>query len=144
MTIALKIGNEESQVRGFIYLDAVVSYTKTLGGKVTSFPVDSGVQISDHFIKVIFPYKHSENVSDVTKDVTNKNPNGSSQIDDDSNAEDTILKLMEDDSKITISLISNHLGIGPRQVKRIIKKLSEDNKVTHIGAARNGSWKVNH
>ncbi len=50
MTIALKIGNEESQVRGFIYLDAVVSYTKTLGGKVTSFPVDSGVQISDHFI----------------------------------------------------------------------------------------------
>lgn len=50
MTIALKIGNEESQVRGFIYLDAVVSYTKTLSGKVTSFPVDSGVQISDHFI----------------------------------------------------------------------------------------------
>lgn len=109
-------------------------------------------QISDHFIKVIFPYKHSENVSDVTKDVTknvtkdvtNKNPNDLSQIDDDSNVEDTILKLMEDDSKITISLISNHLGIGSRQVKRIIKKLSEDNKVTHIGAARNGSWKVNH
>lgn len=50
MTIALKIGNEDSQVRGFIYLDAVVSYTKTLSGKVTKFPVDSGVNISDHFI----------------------------------------------------------------------------------------------
>lgn len=50
MTIALKIGNEDSQVKGFIYLDAVTAYTKTLGGKVTSFPVDSGVNISDHFI----------------------------------------------------------------------------------------------
>ena len=50
MTIALKIGDENSQVRGFIYLDAVTSYTKNLSGKVTSFPVDSGVNISDHFI----------------------------------------------------------------------------------------------
>lgn len=50
MTIALKIGDEESQVKGFIYLDAVTVYTKSLSGKVTSFPVDSGVNISDHFI----------------------------------------------------------------------------------------------
>lgn len=50
MTIALKIGNDESQIRGFIYLDAVTVYTKNLSGKVTSFPVDSGVDISDHFI----------------------------------------------------------------------------------------------
>lgn len=50
MTIALKIGDEDSQVKGFIYFDAVTVYTKTLGGKVTSFPVDSGVNISDHFI----------------------------------------------------------------------------------------------
>lgn len=50
MTIALKIGDEKSQVKGFIYLDAVTSYTKTLAGKVTSFPLDSGVSISDHFI----------------------------------------------------------------------------------------------
>lgn len=50
MTIALRIGNEDSQVKGFIYLDAVVSYTKTLSGKVTKFPVDSGVNIADHFI----------------------------------------------------------------------------------------------
>ena len=65
MTIALKIGNEESQVRGFIYLDAVVSYTKTLGGKVTSFPVDSGVQISDHFISSNQKISFDAVVSDV-------------------------------------------------------------------------------
>lgn len=50
MTIALKIGNEDSEVRGFIYLDAVTSYSRSLTGKVTSFPVDSGANISDHFI----------------------------------------------------------------------------------------------
>lgn len=50
MSIALKIGDEDSQVKGLIYLDAVTAYTKTLGGKVTSHPVDSGVDISDHFI----------------------------------------------------------------------------------------------
>ena len=50
MSIALKIGNENSQVQGFIYLDAVTRYEKDLSGKVTSFPVDSGVNISDHYI----------------------------------------------------------------------------------------------
>lgn len=50
MTIALKIGNEDSQVQGFIYLDAVTAYSRSLSGKVTSHPVDSGVSVSDHFI----------------------------------------------------------------------------------------------
>ena len=50
MTIALKIGDKDSQVQGFIYLDAVTTYTKDMDGKVTSFPVDSGANISDHFI----------------------------------------------------------------------------------------------
>lgn len=50
MTIALKIGNEYSKVQGFVYLDAVTSYTRNLSGKVTSFPVDSGANIADHFI----------------------------------------------------------------------------------------------
>ena len=50
MSLALKIGNENSEVRGFIYLDAVTAYSRSSTGKVTSFPVDSGVNISDHFI----------------------------------------------------------------------------------------------
>lgn len=50
MTIALKIGNEGSQVKGFIYLDAVTMYRQSLTGRVTSFPVASGVNIADHFI----------------------------------------------------------------------------------------------
>lgn len=50
MTIALKIGDEGSQVKGFIYLDAVTMYRQSLTGRVTSFPVASGGNIADHFI----------------------------------------------------------------------------------------------
>lgn len=50
MRIALKIGDEESQVKGLIFLNAVTAYGRSLSGKVTSFPVDSGVNIADHFI----------------------------------------------------------------------------------------------
>lgn len=50
MTIALKIGSEDSQIQGFIYLDAVTQYGRDFSGKVTSFPVDSGANISDHYI----------------------------------------------------------------------------------------------
>lgn len=50
MTIALKIGTTDSEVQGIVYLDAVTSYSRSLKGKVTSHPVDSGSNISDHFV----------------------------------------------------------------------------------------------
>lgn len=68
MTIALKIGNQDSQVQGFIYLDAVTAYTKSLSGKVTSFPMDSGANVADHFIASNQKFTIEGVVSDV--DVT--------------------------------------------------------------------------
>jgi hypothetical protein len=50
MTIAFKIGDDTTPIKGLIYMDAVTSYTRSIGGKVTSHPVDSGVSVSDHFI----------------------------------------------------------------------------------------------
>lgn len=50
MSIALKIGDDESEVQGFLYLDAVTMYSKSLKGRVSSHPVDSGANIADHFI----------------------------------------------------------------------------------------------
>lgn len=68
MTIALKIGAQDSQIQGFIYMDAVTAYTKSLSGKVTSFPVDSGANIADHFISNNQKFTIEGVVSDV--DVT--------------------------------------------------------------------------
>lgn len=50
MSIAIKIGDEDSQVKGFIYFDAVTTFSKEISGKLTSHPVDAGVNISDHYI----------------------------------------------------------------------------------------------
>lgn len=65
MTIALKIGNEDSQVQGFIYLDAVTKYGRNLSGKVTSFPMDSGSNVSNHFISNNQKFTISCVISDV-------------------------------------------------------------------------------
>ena len=53
MSLAIKWGDLDSQESpsGFIYLDAVQSYTSSFSGKTTSHPIDSGASITDHFIK---------------------------------------------------------------------------------------------
>lgn len=50
MSLALKIGDDSSQVKGFVYFDAVTAFNKDITGKVTSHPIETGTNISDHFI----------------------------------------------------------------------------------------------
>ena len=53
MSLAIKWGspNTTEESSGFIYLDAVTSYSQDYRGQVTKHPVDSGASITDHFIK---------------------------------------------------------------------------------------------
>lgn len=50
MTIAMKIGDDTSAVRGLLYFDVVTSFGETRSGSVTSFPLDMGVSVADHYI----------------------------------------------------------------------------------------------
>lgn len=50
MSIAIKIGDDTTPVQGLIYLNATTNYSRSYSGKVTSFPMDSGVNVTDHFI----------------------------------------------------------------------------------------------
>lgn len=52
MSLAIKFGDnsDPNQLSGFIYFDVVTNYTKQLSGKVTSHPLDAGVNITDHYI----------------------------------------------------------------------------------------------
>lgn len=55
MTLALKWGTDNTtdlagSTSGFVYFDAVATYTTSYTGQVTKHPVDSGGNISDHFI----------------------------------------------------------------------------------------------
>jgi hypothetical protein len=50
MTIAIKIGDDSSPVRGLLYFDVVTSFSETRTGSVSSFPLDTGVSVGDHYI----------------------------------------------------------------------------------------------
>ncbi len=53
MSLGLHWGSTErpEDPSGFIYFDVVTAYSQDYKGKVTSHPVDSGANITDHFIK---------------------------------------------------------------------------------------------
>jgi len=51
MSLAIRWGNASIQEGGFIYLDAVTAYTQNYTGKVTRHPIDSGGDVTDHFIR---------------------------------------------------------------------------------------------
>lgn len=51
MSFALKWEPDETQAGGFVYFDAVTSYSRSYKASVTKHPVDGGGNITDHFIK---------------------------------------------------------------------------------------------
>lgn len=51
MTMALKWGSDDPSNQGLIYFNAVTAYSESHSGQVTKHPVDSGGNITDHFIK---------------------------------------------------------------------------------------------
>ena len=51
MSLAIRWGEREDPNGGFIYFDAVKSYSQDYSGKVTQHPIDSGASITDHFVK---------------------------------------------------------------------------------------------
>lgn len=53
MSFALKWGSDQEPDKssGLVYFDAISNYTQDYKGQVTKHPIDSGSNISDHFIK---------------------------------------------------------------------------------------------
>ena len=85
--------------------------------------------ISDHFIKVVFTFDQVQKYSSldtVNDTVTN-----------------SILKLMNEQPKITAKELSEILHCSESRIKRITKKLKDDGKITRIGSDKTGHWKVN-
>ena len=87
-------------------------------------------EISEHFMKVIFPFSWI----DEKKDCATKDLNG-----DDIN----VLLVLEKEPEITAKKISEKLGFSTRKISRIIKKLRESEKISRIGSDRKGYWKIN-
>lgn len=87
-------------------------------------------EISEHFMKVIFPFSWI----DEKKDCATKDLNGD---------DIKVLLVLEKEPEITAKKISEKLGFSTRKISRIIKKLRESEKISRIGSDRKGYWKIN-
>ena len=86
--------------------------------------------ISDHFIKVVFPFS----VTGIHRGIDNGTDNGI----------DNLLVILAEKPTITIKDMSEQLGFSVRKVNRIMKGLRESGKITRVGSDRKGSWKINN
>ena len=57
--------------------------------------------------------------------------------------DEKILKLMEENSRITVSEISQKMGIGATTITKRIKYLKEQELVVRNGSKKSGQWVVN-
>lgn len=93
--------------------------------------------ISEHFIKVEFPFSlPKENVI-----IANGNDNG----DDNGNDNLEMVKVMEilaENAEITAQQMAQQMGISPRKVSRLIRALKESGKIVRVGSDRKGYWKI--
>src|SRR5574344_2762708 len=78
--------------------------------------------ISDHFIKVVFPFS----VTGIHRGIDNGTDNG---ID---NGIDNLLVILAEKPTITLKDMSEQLGFSVRKVNRLKKELRESGKITRV------------
>ena len=91
-------------------------------------------EISEHFIRVIFPFSWSDQKERVAV---------SEQIGDDNGDDMKILLLLEREPDSTAKKLSEKVGFSTRKISRIIKSLRDAEKIIRVGSDRKGYWKVN-
>jgi len=95
-------------------------------------------EISEHFVKVVFPFS----VQKETVNIAIGDDNG--DISGDNNGdENRILLLLEKEPTLTAKKMSEKTGFSTRKISRIIKSMRETGQIIRIGSARKGYWKIN-
>ena len=87
-------------------------------------------EISEHFIKVVFPIKNAQEMPIIA----NGNENG---------IEKKMIRVLSQKPNATAKKLSSVLEISTRKVARVIKTLKEEGKISRVGSDRKGYWKIN-
>ena len=90
-------------------------------------------KISDHFIKVEFPFSIKKDFSIIATGDESGNDIGD---------DNRVLNLLEKYPEITAKKMSEQLSMSPRKISRIIKRLRENGTIIRIGSDRKGSWEI--
>lgn len=101
--------------------------------RILRFYDKSIFEISDHFIKVVFPFLMPKGNRNIASGDNNGDNNGD---------ENRVLLLLEKEPNLTAKKISEQTGFSTRKISRIIKSLRETGKIIRVGSARKGYWKV--
>ena len=91
-------------------------------------------EISEHFIKVSFPFFSPNENENIASGDKNGDNNGD---------ENKILRLLEKEPDITAKGLSEKTGFSTRKISRVIRNLREEERITRIGSARKGYWMIN-
>ena len=94
-------------------------------------------EISDHFIKVVFPFSlsvYDENIAigDNNGDISGDNCSDKGKI----------LFLIEKEPYITAKKMSEQTGLSTTKISRIIRELRESEKIVRVGSSRKGYWEI--
>lgn len=91
-------------------------------------------EISEHFIKVVFPISEVQGKHIIDNGNINGDINGDTE---------KVFKLLYQKRDITAKEMGAVLGFSTRKISRIMKELKDKGKITRIGSNKTGYWKIN-
>lgn len=89
--------------------------------------------ISEHFIKVEFPFPVQKNNQIIAI---------GDEIGDDNGDENKVLEVLRIEPAITAKKLSETINMSPRKISRIIKELRETGRIVRVGSDRKGYWEI--
>ena len=85
--------------------------------------------ISDHFIKVVFPFEKPQPITFIRNDRLNE-------------LMERVLLILADEPYITAKEISDKLEISESTVRRVTRQLREAEIIMRVGSKKTGYWKI--
>ena len=100
--------------------------------RILRFYDKSIFNISDHFIKVVFPFLMPKG----NRNIASGDNNG------DNNSVRELFNLLKKDPYITAREMSAYTGFSARKISRIMRELRETGRIVRVGSPRKGYWKI--
>lgn len=100
--------------------------------------------ISEHFIKVEFPFSMPKDVRNIATGDKDGDIIGDNNGDIMGQNSDSmrVMELLRNDPAITAALLAEKTGFSTRKISRIMKELRENRLIVRVGSARKGYWKI--
>ena len=132
-------------------LDAIENYAsgvRRIFKDYIGFDKQPEYSISDNGIIVtLYNMNYNEKENEAQNEVINEDINDVINVGQKLNAEERkniILKLIEENEKISIQQIVENIEVSKSTVERELKKLKEGNKIKYIGSRKSGKWIINY